>query len=656
MSKLSCTGLLLVLAASGCKPPAGSSSVQSLDNFAAGKRVKQNFCEGNPELADHKGLDIVLGSLATRIDWDTNKPREPLKKALFQSFSAIPPDLQSAFLTLRGRVLITDNPNAVCTDMDRQQAADSQVFKESELKALSEDLNKVSSCYLFSPPSVFRQVTKTDGQLLTIVVAADDKEIHHAFVRSVGYLVSQMLSHVVFTKDDSRLTYISEENPTFVQKKSLIARAFLADVKGTEHAGRFAKYLDNGGASLSEKEAFSSFVYAEAFDSYYCNGFAKDDKNTRNVMKKTFPNSYKAFLGLAAGDQFIANNLAKGAPLGDVDGAVRLGTVKAHPKVRYVEKLYTASWLKEAISSAPQSLKSRGDESSDTPSPEDNKEGLNLWNPLSAAWTAASETVTGAGLLYGEYYDSVYKATGDRLNATTGNGRTAPTVSQQAMAIVGGVSDGTGYTNYYDNTQAATQKRIDAGQSTLKAVTGGVSDEVGYTKKYHEIYNRTENISNQVRSVNPNPDIWTQASIVANGAAADLEKVPGKVGDLMGTATNLVRGGTGAGFDEQGNLQEYSDMERAGFAAKGVWGVADNTGATDWAKGKLTERVSTTMDNWSMSGPGLKQQIGSTAGSVEVIGEAYKKAAKASKPLQQAEEIATIVKTAQTTTEVLTPQ
>ncbi len=627
--------LALLSVTVGCKQP-DASRLKTLDNFAAGKRVKTNACSGDPALANLDGLDVVLTSLKQRIDYETKADKAAIERAVTESFAAVPPDVQNLFLMLNGRILVTDNANGVCTDMDRQMAQGmNKTLKSDELAALREDLDKVTSCYLFGTPSLTKRLKGQERQMLTIVVPGLAAEIQHSLVRSVGYLVSNVFSHLIYSEGDGVITWISEENPSFTNKKEEIAAAFLKDVGASSNASRFAKYQAGGAASKVERKSFGSFVYAEAFDSFYCNGHAKDSKNTRKVMVSSFPNTYGAFVGHKTTGTVTAAKIPDGFAANAAD-TIDVGSISSRPNLQFREKLVVVDWLTEAVKNRKPKSGSGGDSK--------NKEGFALSGGLlgwaSDAWNgtynAVNETVRGAGVLYNDYSDRVGQATQAAMDQYSAGGRT-PTWGQTAMAAVQGVSAGTGYTDYYNNTQRAIDSRISQGQSITQAAFGGVSDTTGYTDKYNEIASRTDNIATQVMS-DPSYNTYSPlyktvlgASTVANAIAPDVSKLP-KIGDYVGAAQNFVTAGAGGGFDADGNYKEATSSERWGALGSGLFTVGDKSGFNDAFTSAVTDRGMSVLADAAVSDNryirSVAQPVADVVSVVETTKNAYDKALK----------------------------
>jgi hypothetical protein len=626
------------------------ADLRTLDNFAAGKRVKTNKCSGDPSLARHDGLNVVLSALLGRIDWETTADKAVLTEAVNAAFSAVPADVQNIFLTLNGRILVTNKSNAVCTDMDRQMVdATSKQYKESELKALKEDLSSVSACYLFGVPSLVKRATGKSAQLMTIVLPDDPNEIRHSLVRTMGYLVSNVFSRLIYSSQDKVITWISEENPVFTQLKDKLAKSFLKDVNGTEFQNRFSKYLAGGKASRNEKQSFASFVYAEAFDSFYCNSHANDGDNTRKVMSDSFTNTFSEFAGVSNTNE-VPKRRVSDSELNSAVPSIDLGMLQTRPNMQFQERLFVVDWLKEADKLKGKVKKpNRQKESLGL---DESEEGFGLsggfLSSAAAAWnsatTAVSESVQGAGILYSDYSKSVEKSVQKSFDQNYGNnsGLKSPSVGRAAIAVVSGVSGGTGYSDYYNNTQRSVEDRYNRGQGLGGAISGGVSDSTGYSDKYNQIYAKTSNISRQVMSdpgyntFSPGYRTLLSTSTVLNSVIDDVGKLP-KIGDYASTAQNFVKAGAGAGFDDKGNYVEFTRKDRLGALISGVGQIGSLSGASEAATGALTERGLSVLADAGVSNNRAIRSIANKVGDgvvfAQALGGAYEKAAKSSEML-----------------------
>lgn len=657
-SKYFVLGALIVDSLAGCRKPE-SARLKTLDNFAAGRRVKTNVCGIDPAMAGQDGLNVALTALSGRIDYETTGDKKQLEEAVKASFAAVPADIQNLFLTMNGRVLVTDNANGVCTNMDRQMAQGlGKAFKAEELNALKEDMNSVTSCYLFGVPSITKQITGKDGQLLTIVVPGSAAEIRHSLVRSFGYLVSNVFSHLVYSKGDKVVNWLSAENPSFTAKKDAIAAGFLKDIAKSSFASRFSKYQKGGAATPAEKKSFTTFVYAEAFDSFYCNNYAKNSDNTLQTMIKQFPASYAAFSG-----QKVSGS--EGAPVSaqfadQATTQISAATTSTVPNLPFQERLFVVDWLKEAASNRSGDRKpvtSSGTAGGFALGDSDSSQSwaAKAWNN---ATTPISETVNGAGVLWGEYRQRSQAAT-EKAMAQYSSGGRVPTIAQQAMATVEGTSTGIGYTNYYNNTQRAIQQREREGQSMLQSSLGGVSDTTGYTAKYNQIQERTDNIANQVMSdptYNNNSSAYKAfmgASIVANGVVDDVSKLP-MVGDYSSAAKNYVIAGTGGSFDGKGNFKESNNWERAGALGSAIYSTGELSGATGAIGEYMTDKAATGIAKFEgSSNPYIKQaasKIGDGLSAGESVYNSYNHAVEDSKVLRGFEQLNQAVEPVKTLT------
>ncbi len=630
-----------------------SSRLKSLDNFAAGRRVKTNVCSGDPALANEDGLNVALSALTGRIDYETKGDKKQLEVAVKTAFSAVPADIQNLFLTLNGRVLVTDNANGVCTNMDRQMASGlGKAFKAEELKALEEDMNSVTSCYLFGVPSITKQITGQDGQMLTLVLPGSVTEIKHSLVRSIGYLVSNVFSHLVYSMSDNVITWVSLENPSFTAKKDEVAAGFLQDVAKSGFAGRFTKYQNGGSATPAEKKSFTTFVYAEAFDSFYCNTHAKNSDNTLQTMIKNFPNSYAAFLGQKTNSS--GSVTLPVAYVGEVTRQVSINTTSTIPNLPFQETLFVVDWLKQAAANRSVSAKPEASSETENEFALTNSNSRQSW--ASRAWnnftSPITETVTGAGVLWGEYKQRSQAATERSLAQYSGGGR-VPTISQQALAAVEGTATGFGYNKYYNNTMNAIQRRQSQGQSTFQSSFGGVSDSTGYTNKYNQVYERTNKIANQVMSdptYNNNSAAWKTvmgASIVANGVVDDVSRLP-KIGDYAAAAKNYVTYSAGGNFDSSGNYKDATAWEQYGALGSTLYTTGKISGANKAIGAYMTDKAATGISYFEGSRNPFISQTASKVGDVFAVSEAvynpYRQAIKDSEFLKEAKDIKDVIK------------
>jgi len=282
-----------------CLPP-GASKTKSIDNFAAGKRIRTNVCAGNPALASDAGLRELLQEVDRRItDNDSDAAiKSKNKNAIRDAFSALPPFAQSQFLALGGQILLTKDANRLCSASALNGAQQLKRTQE-ELKILREGFSDVKACFIFANPSELEaEGIKSKTQLHLLIIANEPAEISHNFVRSFGYMNAQLSARMAvtgdFTTSDTESVLTSNYNPKFEAVRKEIAGAFLADLVGRPEAKRLA-YFAAMAPNSPGRIVFEEYVYAEAFDSYFCNQYAQGEKNTLKVMAREFPKTLESF-------------------------------------------------------------------------------------------------------------------------------------------------------------------------------------------------------------------------------------------------------------------------------------------------------------------------------------------------------------------------
>lgn len=232
------------LCAGGCKQSTGSQ-VESLDNFARKDDAGiHNQCMGSYALSS----TVRLYS-----DADDANVLQNLAKAA----TAIPPRLQKIFFEVdSGAVMATSSYSRDCETHLRNAPM-------SERRYLSEGKGKISGC-----------VDKRDDvKVATIRIAPTAAAAEHELVRMFGLLYAQVYGPRTFS---------NWRNAT----EALTTR-FLRDI------------ADNPRLSIEPYEGmlnseagyrrFVDFVFAEAFDSYYCSS------QTRMRFASQFPRTYQSF-------------------------------------------------------------------------------------------------------------------------------------------------------------------------------------------------------------------------------------------------------------------------------------------------------------------------------------------------------------------------
>ncbi len=283
------------LLASACKPSSEGSDLKTLDNFAAGKRATTNACIGPEAVLKSQAVAALNDEIdSKRIIWDTDEKREPLSLALRKAFSAVPPSLQTQFLGTQGRFVVSKNANKLCTERKVEYLKDAKQ-NAAELKALREGLNEVEACYLYAMPEEASKIlTKaTDKPAFFVILSDNSTKIQHNLVRVFGYMNSQISSLMLvegdFTSGNDYYRFSDKQNPEFASDRKKVTDAFLQDLKKLGKYESF-KQFESAVASKAERQYFEDFVYAEAFDSFFCN------EETLKTMGRDFKLTLNAFI------------------------------------------------------------------------------------------------------------------------------------------------------------------------------------------------------------------------------------------------------------------------------------------------------------------------------------------------------------------------
>jgi len=257
---------LALLAGLGCKPTS-QSSLQTLDNFAAQKRLKDNSCAGRPNDQYLPSVEAIMSRVSGSTDIE-------VMGAVRSAVAAVPETLRSLFLALDGTIKLDSNPRRFCGDAKGGNSAGQETY----------------SCF------AFRELTAGGG--VAIVAKNHPDAINHSLVRQFGYFYAQYLSKHSYEYDASgRVTKAARsDNPGLRARKTAVANAFLSDVDLSPyfdlqtmetflHPGAVelirksmkqgdADYLSLVKSDQVTKESFTDFIFAEAFDSFFCNAYA----------------------------------------------------------------------------------------------------------------------------------------------------------------------------------------------------------------------------------------------------------------------------------------------------------------------------------------------------------------------------------------------
>lgn len=311
--------LLVMLVMPACKP-AGQSSVASLENFAAQETLKENRCIGSAASLKSASVETLLESLDGPID-------SSLRIAVRESLAAVPAKVRRLFMDLGGRIKLVPDTESLCGQF------------LGETKYGGRTGNTIEGCFI---------IREADGEgnpaQMVVVLKSEVLAIQHGLVREFGYLFSQYISRLRVTRSGDKITAVSgnEDSPGMARRKTALANAFLSDllnggafdmgsaeaVLGANAAKRIPSLVKAGaedvvmssGADAQRQQRFKDFIFAEAFDSYYCSGAAAvkakelkkiakkapldraaltkalaQTRNSRVVMALLFPNSLDVF-------------------------------------------------------------------------------------------------------------------------------------------------------------------------------------------------------------------------------------------------------------------------------------------------------------------------------------------------------------------------
>lgn len=266
---MSVSALFVVGITTSCGVDTTASQEKSLNNFARGSAdLTRNVCRGDNKVV--KGINQ---------EWDhvdfSRVPAEKvpaLKTALEGSLSAVPSNLQEVFFGLGGRIVFADNlsePAKSSTDLTCDRAG-------GKAKFAGEGTNTIESCW----------TTDTRTADVVILMNPTVESVHHSTVRIFGYILSQILTKISVNDEN---VIVAQRDEQFDALIADIKDAFLADVKRPG-----SKYTLSLNDSLVQTEDFKYFVFAESFDSYYCNG------KLRQTMARVdeFPKTHNLFVNM----------------------------------------------------------------------------------------------------------------------------------------------------------------------------------------------------------------------------------------------------------------------------------------------------------------------------------------------------------------------
>lgn len=348
--------VLLAVSLPNCKPPAGGSEVQSLENFSAGTLLRKNVCFGDRETLEPRDMldfPVIVNASSDKA--------EALENVARSSLSAIPYDMKTMVMMAGGKILITRDAPKLCGKDRLKSGSDSGSF------------SKFASCFL----DIKTKNSPASG--LTIVISDNAAYVNHILVRTFAYALSQKFAWQFMTsKSNGQLTDV---NPfEYDDLRDDVVAAYLQDMatskifsleklerllgqdaakiiarnqkqlNGRDLDQLFGKltWSNEQGMQLTRSlaptigDAFKDFVVGEAFDSYHCDAHGAYDKNiatqikgpsnlalfaklknSRKVMQDFFPRTFAAYQKMD--DHFLRLGRAARNSLAVVSGGSTLG-------------------------------------------------------------------------------------------------------------------------------------------------------------------------------------------------------------------------------------------------------------------------------------------------------------------------------------------
>jgi hypothetical protein len=284
-----------------------NSRLDTLENFAAEKKVVTNQCFGDP----NRSPTTVAISAAQRIVNLRSDLTTPVMQRGLQTLSAVPDAALKFFMRRRGAIIVTDEVAELCSTATMK-------FEPDQL----------ASCINYFAP------TPQNKEILHLVISSNFNELSHGLVRAVGAALVQVLPGanpatrsgigafqqaltVAFLRDVSESKIF-----TFAGIEMLLGTppanakdVLLAPRSPEEILSAFDFGAKNQNERLAYRARFMDYVFSEAFDSFYCNAFGTFDEakaksvasgqsdlselnemtNSRLRMKALFPKTFEAF-------------------------------------------------------------------------------------------------------------------------------------------------------------------------------------------------------------------------------------------------------------------------------------------------------------------------------------------------------------------------
>lgn len=298
--------MLFLLSIASCKP-SGSSGTYSLDNLAAGNVIlRKNECGVSPSTEISPQSVPAAATIIPALGKNAEENQQTLRAEALKVLSSVPVSVQRLFAAVGGKITITDAANQICTDH----------LKSGNRKAYEmQGRETIQACAVyFAVPG--------KSTVLNIVLAPDVREIRHGMLRVFGSLIAEFFSRLELI--NGRLTVTDSQSEAFVVEKSWLSSEFVKDVhlssafdidgisflfgesgfnqlqQVLERIGNnpeanvmnyvnFAESIDETGSDEgleAREELTMSYVFADAFDSAFCNNWGDFDHVLANKISR----------------------------------------------------------------------------------------------------------------------------------------------------------------------------------------------------------------------------------------------------------------------------------------------------------------------------------------------------------------------------------
>jgi hypothetical protein len=261
--------LVLGLFLLSCNVPRDNARTKSLNNFARNnnQQLQRNVCK-----ADQTPVSGI------NAEWDHTDfsavPPEKLsavRHALETALTAVPQNLQQLYFGLGGTIVFSSTLNVPANSKDELTCPQDDFNRAFA----SEGTGEIDACWTVNP--------KTFD--FAVLMNPSVESVQHGTVRIFAYILSQILTKI----DVDDQVIVVRPDQEFNRLMDKIVVALMEDVQASK--GKYSLAVNE---ALKKSPEFKYYVFAEAFDSFYCNA------GLREQMSKDgeFPRTHKLFLDM----------------------------------------------------------------------------------------------------------------------------------------------------------------------------------------------------------------------------------------------------------------------------------------------------------------------------------------------------------------------